>query len=90
MLTRMQKHQPTRDYIAKRSADGKTMGEIARMLRRYIAREIYKTLPRATDPPLEPGSGPQEPAHTPRGCARNDLPIRARQRAITPAVTLTA
>jgi transposase len=48
MLTRMQKHQPTRDYIAKRSADGKTMGEIARMLRRYIAREIYKTLPRAS------------------------------------------
>ena len=46
MLTRMQKHQPTRDYIAKRTAEGKTMGEIARMLRRYIAREIYKTLPR--------------------------------------------
>jgi transposase len=48
MLTRMQKHQPTRDYIAKRTAEGKTMGEIARMLRRYIAREIYKTLPRPT------------------------------------------
>jgi transposase len=46
MLTRMQKHQPTRDYIAKRTAEGKTMGETARMLRRYIAREIYKTLPR--------------------------------------------
>ena len=46
MLTRMQKHQPTKDYIARRTAEGKTMGEIARMLRRYIAREIYKTLPR--------------------------------------------
>ena len=26
----------------------KTMGEIARMLRRYIARAIYATLPRPT------------------------------------------
>ena len=26
-------------------AEGKTMGEIARMLKRYIAREVYKTLP---------------------------------------------
>lgn len=46
MLTRMQRHQPTKDYIAKRTSEGKTMGEIARMLRRYIAREIYRTLPR--------------------------------------------
>lgn len=46
MLTRMQKHQPTKDYIARRTTEGKTMGEIARMLRRYIAREIYRTLPR--------------------------------------------
>jgi len=45
MLTRMSNEQRTRDYIARRSADGKTMGEIARMLKRYIAREIYKTLP---------------------------------------------
>lgn len=52
MLTRMRQHQPTRNYVAKRTAEGtaegKTMGEIARMLRRYIAREIYKTLPRPT------------------------------------------
>jgi transposase len=42
-------HQPvsqahddtTRDYIVRRTAEGKTMGEIARMLKRYIAREIY-------------------------------------------------
>lgn len=42
MLTRMRKHQPTRDYIAKRSAEGKTMGEIARMLRRCIAPEVFR------------------------------------------------
>ena len=48
MLTRMRHHQLTRDYIARRTAEGKTMGEICRMLRRYIAREIYKQLPRPT------------------------------------------
>jgi transposase len=46
MLTRMSSHQPTRDYIARRSTEGKTKGETCRMLRRYIAREIYKQLPR--------------------------------------------
>ncbi len=46
MLTRMRHDQRTRDYVARRSAQGKTMGEISRMLRRYISREIYQHLPR--------------------------------------------
>ncbi len=46
MLTRMRHDQRTRDYVARRSAKGKTMGEISRMLRRYISREIYHQLPR--------------------------------------------
>ena len=46
MLTRMRNHGPTQDYVKRRTAEGKTMGEIGRMLRRYIAREIYKVLPR--------------------------------------------
>jgi len=45
MLTRMANDERTRNYIARRSSEGKTMGEIARMLKRYIAREVYKTLP---------------------------------------------
>lgn len=45
MTVRMAHDQATRDYIVRRTAEGKTMGEIARMLKRYIAREIYKTLP---------------------------------------------
>jgi len=45
MLTRMSHDEATRDYIARRTSEGKTKGEIARMLKRYIAREIYKTLP---------------------------------------------
>ena len=45
MLTRMANDERTRNYIARRSSEGKTMGEIARMLKRYIAREVYKSLP---------------------------------------------
>ena len=37
--------QRTRDYIVRRTAEGKTLGEIARILKRYIAREIYRQLP---------------------------------------------
>ncbi len=46
MLTRMRHHQPTRDYVARRLTEGKTMGEVARILKRYIAREVFKHLPR--------------------------------------------
>ena len=46
VITRMRHHQPTRDYVARRLAEGKTMGEIARILKRYVAREIFKHLPR--------------------------------------------
>ena len=45
VLTRMRHDEATRAYIERRTAEGKTMGEIARMLKRYIAREIYKALP---------------------------------------------
>lgn len=46
IITRMRHHQPTRDYVARRLAEGKTMGEIARILKRYAAREVFKHLPR--------------------------------------------
>jgi transposase len=46
MLSRLRHDQSTRDYVARRLAEGKTMGEIGRILKRYIAREIYKQLPR--------------------------------------------
>lgn len=48
MLTRMRHHQPTRDYVARRLTEGKTMGEVARILKRYIAREVFKHLPHST------------------------------------------
>lgn len=48
MVTRIAHDQATRDYVARRLAEGKTMGEIGRILKRYIAREVYKHLPRQT------------------------------------------
>ena len=46
VVTRMSRHQPTRDYVARRLAEGKSLGEICRALKRYVAREVYKHLPR--------------------------------------------
>ena len=46
MLSRLRHDQATRDYVARRLSEGKTMGEIGRILKRYIAREVYKHLPR--------------------------------------------
>jgi hypothetical protein len=43
-LVRMGCHQPTRDYVARRTAEGKTKTEIMRCLKRYIAREVFPHL----------------------------------------------
>ena len=38
----MRFHQPTVDYVARRSADGRTKREIIRCLKRFLARELYQ------------------------------------------------
>ena len=38
----MRYHQPTVDYVARRTADGRTKREIIRCLKRFLAREIYQ------------------------------------------------
>jgi|tagenome__1003787_1003787.scaffolds.fasta_scaffold20756903_1 transposase len=43
-LSRTRYHQPTRDYIERRTAQGKTPREIKRCLKRYIARDLYRLL----------------------------------------------
>jgi transposase len=48
VITRMRHDQKTRDYVARRLTEGKTMGEIARILKRYVAREVFKHLPHPT------------------------------------------
>ena len=45
-ITRMRNDARTRDYVARRLAEGKTKKEIIRMLKRYIAREVFPLLPR--------------------------------------------
>jgi hypothetical protein len=39
-------HQPTKDYVARRPAEGKTKTEIMGCLKRYIAREAFPTCSR--------------------------------------------
>jgi transposase len=43
----------TQAYIARRTTEGKTTREIMRCLKRYVAREVYKTL---TGPRPSPAS----------------------------------
>ena len=42
--SRIQYQPATRDYVARRSAEGKTSREIKRCLARYIARDLYRLL----------------------------------------------
>jgi hypothetical protein len=42
--SRIQYQQATRDYIARRTAEGKTPREIKRCLARYVARDLYRLL----------------------------------------------
>jgi hypothetical protein len=43
-MTRTRCCPTTRAYITRRTAEGKTPKEIRRCLKRYIARELYRTL----------------------------------------------
>jgi len=44
VITRMASHPPTKIYVARRRAEGKSTGEIVRILKRYVAREAFKHL----------------------------------------------
>ncbi|WP_307857435.1 transposase [Mycobacterium sp. SM1] len=50
LVVRLRRHQPTRDYLTRRLAEGKTKNEIKRCIKRYIAREIFHAVqpPRTT------------------------------------------
>jgi transposase len=48
-LVRMRSHEPTRDYVARQIANGRTKKEILRLLKRAIAREMFKLLTRTCD-----------------------------------------
>jgi transposase len=46
VTTRLTCHQPTRDYLERRTTEGKTPREIKRCLKRYVARDLYRLLER--------------------------------------------
>ena len=46
VFTRMSSDERTRKYVARRLAEGRTTREIMRILKRYVAREIYPHLVR--------------------------------------------
>ena len=44
VITRMSSDPRTRTYVARRTEEGLSKGEIIRVLKRYVAREVYKHL----------------------------------------------
>ena len=40
----MNRDKATRDYVARRTSQGRSKKEIIRSLKRYITRQIYRTL----------------------------------------------
>jgi transposase len=46
VLTRMSNDPRTRAYVERRRKEGRSTKEIIRVLKRYVAREIYRQLPR--------------------------------------------
>jgi transposase len=56
-LGRMSWHLPTRAYVTRRSAEGLSKPEIIRCLKRYLARELYRTLVNPSGSDLQPATG---------------------------------
>jgi hypothetical protein len=52
VVVRLRWHQPTRDYLARRTAQGKTKKEVVRCLKRYAAREVFAVLRQLDHPDL--------------------------------------
>jgi transposase len=57
-IVRMRGHQPTLDYVRRRTAEGKGKMEIIRCLKRFVAREIFGYLCGQPKSPLVAQSGP--------------------------------
>lgn len=44
VIVRMRWHQPTIDYVTRRTTEGLSKKDVIRCLKRYVAREIYRGL----------------------------------------------
>jgi len=49
VMTRLAWDQPTKNYVARRTAQGLSKKEIVRCLKRYVAREVFRSLPAKTE-----------------------------------------
>jgi transposase len=47
VFTRMGSDQRTRTYVERRLLEGRSKPEIMRVLKRYVARQVYRHLPAA-------------------------------------------
>jgi transposase len=54
VIVRMRTHAPTRAYVTRRRAEGRTTKEIMRSLKRYITRQLFRTLAAAHPVPATP------------------------------------
>jgi hypothetical protein len=80
VLVRMASCQRTKNYVAKRNAEGKSKREIMRCLKRYAAREIY---PQITNPQAAPNNSDLRQMRTALGCT---ITIAARELGQWPSI----
>jgi transposase len=64
-LARMRRDQRTKEYVARRTQEGKSKPEIIRCLKRYVAREVYRVL--ISCGAHSSPTGPNDEAHTASG-----------------------
>jgi len=50
VMIRERYHEPTKRYVARRIAEGKSEREIRRCLKRTVARQLFRLLARTTAP----------------------------------------
>ncbi len=67
VIVRMRFHEPTRHYVARRTAEGMPKREIIRCLKRFLAREIYNASWLTTAPPAPAQAWPSTAVLTYRG-----------------------
>jgi transposase len=60
VIVRMRYHQPTIDYVTRRTAEGMPKREIIRCLKRYLAREIYQRVMTDHRASVAPKATPKE------------------------------
>lgn len=61
VLERLKRDDATKAYAARRLAEGKTMREVKRCLKRYVARQLYRQLQSS---PTSQGHASRSPSET--------------------------